>query len=66
MLLKAWQVGGMELQQKLLSVFFRIRFEESGNISDLATLQACAKEVGLMSVEKVSWFSSFHVLCSRV
>jgi predicted DsbA family dithiol-disulfide isomerase len=56
MLLKAWQVGGMELQQKLLSVFFRIRFEESGNISDLATLQACAKEVGLMSAEKVQDF----------
>lgn len=44
---KAREVGGSELQDKVVSRLFRAYFEENKSLGELSVLEECAKDAGL-------------------
>jgi predicted DsbA family dithiol-disulfide isomerase len=52
LLLKAWNVAGMEKQQKLLGLFFKAWFEEGQCMADADMLARCVEKAGVMPHEQ--------------
>jgi hypothetical protein len=52
-MLKAWQVGGQDLQSKLLDIIFVSRWEKMEDQNDVSVLARLADEAGVMSAEQV-------------
>lgn len=55
-LAKAYNLGGQDAQQKLLSVIFRGFFEENKDVGDLDWLAGCAEQAGVMSAAEAKRF----------
>ncbi|KAI0783585.1 thioredoxin-like protein [Abortiporus biennis] len=56
LLLKAWKLGGQDLQLPLLHALFKGYFEQSKNLGDIASLAGVAAEVGVMSHDEAVKF----------
>jgi predicted DsbA family dithiol-disulfide isomerase len=56
LILKAWQVGGQTVQQKLLEAIFVSRFEKGENPGDVEVLGRCSEAAGFLSAEQVADF----------
>jgi hypothetical protein len=55
LLLKAWQVGGQVLQQRLIELLFQAQFEQNEDIGDVEMLSNRAERAGLMSEDAVRY-----------
>jgi predicted DsbA family dithiol-disulfide isomerase len=44
---KAWEVGGSELQDKVVNMLFKAYFEENKSLGELTVLEECGKDAGL-------------------
>jgi predicted DsbA family dithiol-disulfide isomerase len=56
LLLKAWQVGGQVLQQRLIELLFQAQFEQNEDIGDVEMLSNRAERAGLMSEDAVRYY----------
>jgi protein-disulfide isomerase-like protein with CxxC motif len=52
--LKAWQLGGMKLQQAFAKRLFKAHFEDGAIISDVEMLSDVAEAAGVMTKDSVS------------
>jgi len=53
---KAYQLGGQDAQQKMLSLIFKGFFEENKDVADINWLAQCAEQAGFMSAAEAKKF----------
>jgi predicted DsbA family dithiol-disulfide isomerase len=59
---KAYRVGGQDMQQAVLQAYFKVYFHEGKDIGNIDILGDIAQSVGLMSKAEVCGLIEFYVL----